>query len=719
MSDNEPDLAPVHQLHPDREVHEAVVVSDRERELLATPAGRAQLRREGYWDDTRAVVAATGRVIRHQRTRAGAKLVGRNIAYIPAGAWVLYSRRRDRRGAREERQMRAAEACARGDDLKEWRQLAETSRQARHDRRAENFKMLLEFMKALPRIFAFIVLGMFGIGVVIAVAFDDSSLVTGPFRLVINTVAWTYVAVTVMSGVAVFAVPALAMMMCWWAGRKYSTPLEWLAPETVSRAAKTDVTPERVILALAKLGITELTRAIKDAQDGAGAMLSQVVPVGCGTQVSIHPPLGVGASPIVARRELFAHNCTRHPHEVFMDVPADIQPPELRVWIANPGALDEPVGPSPLVLDAKTKANYKTGRAPWGNNPQGAAVGISLYQCHVLITGASNQGKTRCVMALALWLALDPTVAFWIADLKGIDRETKKSDWEPMRPIADRFVAGPSDEHVIAATEMVEDAVREMERRITEGGTWAPLIVIVDEAQKAFQCPVRGPDGRPYGGRKDTSRYYMGVRRLHDQGRVVDVLLWQGTQNPTNDNLPKLVREGAHIRGSLAVGSESVAKMAMGDEAFLGGAAPHQLRKGIDRGTVVVTGDGVKLAPGQSSVTVRTHYLDSRAAGEVAKRAMAKRENRLPPVLGKPRDLLSDVADVLSQTSEAYLPATDVVTGLRELTGFTYREYQELNGLGLAQWLRELGVRVTQSSGTTVIHRERIWDAINAREEHA
>ncbi|MDC2952812.1 ATP-binding protein, partial [Streptomyces heilongjiangensis] len=89
-----------------------------------------------------------------------------------------------------------------------------------------------------------------------------------------------------------------------------------------------------------------------------------------------------------------------------------------------------------------------------------------------------------------------------------------------------------------------------------------PLVIIVDEAQVAFMNPLKGQDGRPYGGKKATSRYFMACRRIHNQGRAVSVTLWQGTQDPTDENLPKLVREGAHIRASLVVGTESQAKMA-------------------------------------------------------------------------------------------------------------------------------------------------------------
>lgn len=709
MSDD--DLATIHPLHPDPVVHEAEVVSEEEYQRLTSHQGQAVERWRGYRADAIVVAKATRTVATHQHTRATAKLVGRHLLYVPAGGWVIWRRwRESHTNVRYDRYIRAAETCANWDNVKEWDTRATAERQRRHTRVMDWIRAPFELVKAVVVLLVSVVVALLGLGVLLAVTTSDPALIVAPVRAVAQAIAWSVWAVTIVWGPLVLAAPWLVLAGLWWLGKQHAPPPAWLAPDK-GRAELDRITQDRVILSLEKLGIAELTKAIKDAGDATGMMLSSIVPVGCGYQVDILPPHGVEVAKIMDRRSLFAQNLGRHPHEVFLDVAPKISP-EVRAWIANSGALDEPIGPSPLTYDTQLKANYKTGRAPWGRDVRGEPVSLSLYQCHLLLTGASNQGKTRALLSLALWLALDPTVTFWIADLKGIDRETKKSDWEPMREIADRFVAGPADEHVAAATEMVEDAVVEQNRRIMQGGAWSPLVVIVDEAQKAFQCPTKGPDGRPYGGRKDTSRYFMGVRNIHDQGRVVDVLMWQGTQNPTNENLPKLIREGAHIRGSLAVGSEQVAKMAMGDEAFDGGAAPHQLRKGIDRGTVVVTGDGVRLAPTQSSVTVRTHYIDNQAAGEIATRALAKRHGRQRPPAGEPRDLLADVLGVLGD--DELVRATSVADRLRER--IDHRDYRGLNGTELARRLKELGVEVKQKDGVHVVRWGRVQSAIDRRE---
>lgn len=209
--------------------------------------------------------------------------------------------------------------------------------------------------------------------------------------------------------------------------------------------------------------------------------------------------------------------------------------------------------------------------------------------------------------SLALWVALDRSVQFLMGDLKGV------GDWAMFHGVATTLIQGPTDEHVIQVTEMVEGAVDEMNRRLMAppGTVFPALIVLVDEAQVAFMCPAKDDAKVPYGGSKANSRYYTAVRKIHNQGRAVNVLMWQGTQDPTNENLPKLVREGAHTRASLALGTESQARMALGDKAVDGGAAPNMLRPGLDKGTLVVASDGIDIPastrrPSRSARTTST-----------------------------------------------------------------------------------------------------------------
>jgi S-DNA-T family DNA segregation ATPase FtsK/SpoIIIE len=442
-------------------------------------------------------------------------------------------------------------------------------------------------------------------------------------------------------------------------------------------------------------------------EDNGAAMLGPIRIAGCGVEVDVTLPSGVSTEEVQGRRRKLAENLGRHEHEVFISIPQAAR--TVRLWIADSGALDEPIGPSPLAIDADLTGNYATGRAPWGQDLRGDAALISLFQRHLLITGLSNQGKTASLRALLLWLVLDPTVEVRIADLKGV------GDWRMFEGLATMLIEGPTDDHVIDATEMLEQGVAEMERRLMApaGTTWDPLILLVDEAQVAFMCPAVGPDKRPYGGVKATSRYFQAARKIHNQGRAVDVLLWQGTQDPTDQNLPKLVREGAHIRASLVLGTESQARMALGDKAIDGGAAPHKLRQGLDKGTVVVAGDGVKLAPGQSSITIRTHFIDGDTAAEIADRAKARRTGvttRSAVDTGEQVDALADIATVLADADR--MRTQEVLQRLAELRPTEYRGWKFAD---LREVLEPFGAAPHKSDGVMVVDRAKVRAAIDQR----
>jgi len=329
----------------------------------------------------------------------------------------------------------------------------------------------------------------------------------------------------------------------------------------------------------------------------------------------------------------------------------------------------------------------------------------------MLITGLSNQGKTASLRALFLWLAHDVTVEWRIADLKGI------GDWKPAEGIATVLIEGPTDVQVIAATEMVEGLVEEMNRRLLapKGTAWTPLVGIVDEAQVAYGSPAIGEDGRPYGGTKATARYLRAVKAVHDQGRAVDVTIWEGTQDPTDQNLPKRSREGNHIRASLALGTESQAKMALGETPVNAGAAPHKLRQGLDKGTLVVAGDGIKLAPGQPSITVRTHYIDDDQADEIADRIRTRRAGittKTEPI--EAADHLADIATVLA--ADPRVRSQEVLHRLAAHNPTAYRDWS-FNDLTAA--LEPYGAQPYKSHGVSTIARDRVLEALAERDEEA
>ncbi|MFE1444375.1 ATP-binding protein [Streptomyces sp. NPDC058739] len=655
---------------------------------------------------------AVKHAVTHENTKTAARAVARHGLYVVGGARIVGRRTWDgKTAARYERFMRAAEAAGDMDAAMEWEERAQRYRDARHRRRMDLLHSPVDAAKGVAVTTGMGIGSLVALGVVMAIATKDVTDVVTPLMATVDFINLMITIVQVVWGPLVTLGPFLALLALWAVGSRQQAAPQWALPAHVRNGEGEPITPSIVVKALRDLGVPALRNAIKEMGDAGASMLSPIVIAGCGVEVDVTLPSGVSTNEVQNKRRKLAENLSRHEHEVFITIPQAAR--TVRLWIADSGALDEPIGPSPLVTDETMTADYGKGRAPWGQDLRGDAASLSLYQRHLLITGLSNQGKTASLRALALWASLDRRVEFRIADLKGV------GDWAMFDGLATVLIQGPTDEHVIEATEMVEDALNEMNRRIEArrldpGAVFDPLICIVDEAQVAFMCPAVDDDKRPYGGSKATSRYFMGVRKIHNQGRAVDVLMWQGTQDPTDQNLPKLVREGAHTRAALALGTESQAVMALGEKAVNGGAAPHLLRQGLDKGTLVVASDGIEIPKGQSSLTVRTHYIDDDEAKAITVRAKAIRDGitTLHSIeRGEERDPLADVFDVMGTAERSY--TQDIIKRLAILSedaygGWTFGDLKRV--------LEAAGVEAYKSHGRMVVRRDDVSRALADRD---
>lgn len=678
-----------------------------EDEASSTRAERQRLRR------LRAVLA-------HDRTREAWRLTVRHSAYIGGGARILAARAwEDRTTSRYQRMFRAALVGGNVEEAKDWEERGHRFREARHKRRMD----LISGMKDAPKALGSAALAgtalLAGTGVALALADKDPHAFVLPFQLTLDVIEWAFLIGTVVWGMAPMVIPALGLLALWNVGRQRQAAPRWALPAKY-RDEGGPITPSIVVKAFRDLGIATLRKGIEGMDDAGAGMLSPISMAGCGVEVAVLLPSGVSTEEIQKKRRKLAENLGRHEHEVYISIAP--QPRTVKLWIADSGALDEPVPASPLVTDPSITANYKTGRAPWGVNLRGDAALLSLYQKMILITGLSNQGKTAALRALALWLIFDPRVDFRIADLKGI------GDWAMFDGLATTLIQGPTDEHVIHATEMVEGALDEMNRRIQAppGTEFPPLICIVDEAQVAYGSGAREEYiddkgnvkyGAPYGGSKNTSRYFRAVKGIHDQGRAVNVLIWEGTQDPTNENLPKRSREGNHIRASLVLGTASQAGMALGDAPVAKGAAPHTLRLGLDKGQLVVAGEGLKMADGQVFENVRTHYIDDNEAAEIAERAKKLRNGAtslrsVEPV--EERDELADLAAVVGDEKRVRTP--EVLHRLKNLDAAFYGDW---SGATLRGLLIRAGEDTDTYTGYPVVTRERVLKAIGSRDQAA
>ncbi|BBC34588.1 Plasmid protein [Streptomyces graminofaciens] len=649
--------------------------------------------------------------VTHESTKATVRAVARHGAYTFNGGRIVARRTWDgKTGARYERMIRAAEAAGNLEAAEEWEERLQRFRAARHHRRMDLLHSPVEAAKGVAVGAGMSIGVLVGLGVVMAINNGDVADVITPLSATIDFIALLIRIVQIVWGPALTIGPFLALLALWAVGSKQQAAPQWALPANVRSGDGEPITPSIVVKALRDLGVPALRNAIKDMGDAGASMLGPIRIAGCGIEVDVTLPSGVSTNEVQQRRRKLAENLTRHEHEVFITIPEAAR--TVRLWVADSGALDEPIGPSPLVTDETMTADYTKGKAPWGQDLRGDAAALSLYQRHLLITGLSNQGKTVALRSLALWVALDRSVQFLMGDLKGV------GDWNMFDGLASTLIQGPTDEHVIQVTEMVEGAVEEMNRRLQAppGTTFPALIVLVDEAQVAFMCPVKDEDKRPYGGSKSNSRYFMAVRKIHNQGRAVNVLMWQGTQDPTDQNLPKLVREGAHTRASLALGTESQARMALGDKAVDGGAAPNMLRPGLDQGTLVVASSGIDIPKGQSSITVRTHYIDDDAAEAITDRAKALRDgvttlhviNR-----GEDRDPLDDIATVVGDAPR--VRTKDVLARLATLNADAYGDWSFTD---LKRVLDDAGPDIAyKSDGVMVVARDRLHRALANRDD--
>ncbi|MET9386481.1 ATP-binding protein [Streptomyces sp. NPDC002928] len=647
--------------------------------------------------------------VTHERTTTTARAVARHTLYVAGGARIVGRRAWDgRTGARYERMLRAAEATGNIEGMEEWEDRLQRFREARHRRRMDLLHSPVDAAKGVLVTTGMGIGSLVALGIVLAIANKDVTDVVTPLQAVIEFIRLLITIVQVVWGPLVSVGPFLALLALWAVGSKQQAAPAWSMPDKVRSSEGEPITPSIVVKALRDLGVPALRNAIKEMGDAGASMLGPIRIAGCGVEVDVTLPSGVSTNEVQQRRRKLAENLSRHEHEVFITIPEAAR--TVRLWIADSGALDQPIGPSPLMTDETLTADYAKGKAPWGQDLRGDAASLSLYQRHLLITGLSNQGKTASLRALALWLALDKRVEFRIADLKGV------GDWDMFDGLATVLIQGPTDDHVIDATEMLEGGVTEMNRRIQAppGTEFPPLVLLVDEAQVAFMCPVKDDQGNPYGGSKATSRYFMAARKIHNQGRAVNVILWQGTQDPTDQNLPKLVREGAHTRASLALGTESQARMALGDKAVDGGAAPNLLRPGLDQGTVVVASSGIEIPKGQSSITVRTHYVSTDDAKLIAARARALRDGVTTLHLvdnGPDRDPLADIAAVIGDA-----PRLKTQEVLKRLSALDADAYGAWSFIDLKRVLTTAGTEPYKSDGVMVVGRERVLRALANRD---
>lgn len=404
---------------------------------------------------------------------------------------------------------------------------------------------------------------------------------------------------------------AFTLPLLGFAGHKADKPL---ITRYVSVRSLRPLDSTEVFEALAAIGIGE-----KRGRDGV-TFAAEVQRDGPGWRAEVDLPAGVLAEKVVEKRAELAAAMRRPISTVWPEGDRAAHPGRLVLWVAQQDPAKAPRKLWPLM---------KTGSAdvfkplPYGFDPRGNLVSITLMYSNLLVGGIPGSGKTSCALAITLGVALDPTAALWIYELKG------SGDLDSVKPVCHRYISGDDDEDIEATVDGLRAGIKEQKRRAafikslpsseTPDGRrvtrelaekypeqdLAPRVIVVDEAQELFT----------HDDYKDEAAALC--TKLIKKGRAYGIILILLTQNPDAPSLPSSVSSSVGTRLCLAVMDWRANNNVLGTSAHERGLRATEI-------SVTEQGTGI-LARGRDGGTVRAAFIKQTEAENIGKRALALR----------------------------------------------------------------------------------------------
>ena len=630
----------------------------------------------------------------------------RHSIYVLAGVGEVARKVREAHSnSRFERMIRAAEVTGDQDRVADWVTRAEQAKDHRHKRIMDWINAPLHLVKALG-VMVLTVLGvLLGLGIVLAMASKDPTLVLAPITGVLAFVAWVAMVVTLLWTFIVMAAPVLGVIYLWNEGRRAGKTPRWLA---TTGGADMDVTIDETTIAaaLAALRIPQITAYLK-----LGTPLQFPTPArrdGRGTHAVLRLPSGVTAERIARRRADLATGLHRLAKEVWPTTGAEAG--ILDLWIADKGALAEGAGPHPLLDDGLVDV-FKG--IPFGKTLRGDPVVAPVMERNTIVGGIPGQGKSAAARTLMCGAALDPTaeLRIWVPDAN--------FDFEAFRPRCSRYVMGAETEKIAEILEHLRELHEEVQVR---GGLLVryeipevtrelanrdvglhPLFCLLEEAHVAITHPLHGGE---------ISGLLVDIVRL---GRKRGIHMIVSTQSPTKDNMPRDVTRNCFNGIAFAVGDHVANDGLLGQGAYAGGHRATELIVGADRGTAVVkgfTGERSELVQGYFLNVSRTNDqvtpIIDRALAAIADRGAVPGVGRVAPQIEAPRNLLEDLAEVLGNEP---VKAADVPALLRELAP-RWAPYRTMTGKSLRTELAALGIKVSSTKNTFPVDPVAVREAL-------
>lgn len=395
------------------------------------------------------------------------------------------------------------------------------------------------------------------------------------------------------------------------AGKKGDKPLitRYVATNVLRRLDSTEVFD-----ALAAIGIEG-----KKGKRGV-EFASEVMRDGPGWRAEVDLPPGVEATAVLEKRAALAAAMRRPISTVWPEADRTAHPGRLVLWVAQRDPAKAGRKLWPLMKDGQADV-YEP--LPYGFDPRGNLVEITLMYSNLLVGGIPGSGKTSCALAIVLGVALDPTAELWIYELKG------SGDLDSVKPICHRYVSGDEDEDLEAALAGMRSGIAEYQRRaafirslpaseVPEGRkvtralaekypeqNLGPRVIVVDEVQELFT----------HDDYKDEAAAL--ATRLIKKARAYGIILILLTQNPDAPSLPSSVSSSVGTRLCLAVMDWRANNNVLGTGAYDRGLRATDIS--IDE-----QGTGI-LARGREGITVRAAFIKQTEAEDIAKRALALR----------------------------------------------------------------------------------------------
>ena len=395
------------------------------------------------------------------------------------------------------------------------------------------------------------------------------------------------------------------------AGKKGDKPLvtRYVAKNVLRRLDSTEVFD-----ALAAIGIEG-----KKGRKGV-EFASEVMRDGPGWRAEVDLPPGVEATAALEKRAALAAAMRRPISTVWLEGDRSAHPGRLVVWVAQR---------DPAKAGRKLWPLMKTGQAdvyqplPYGFDPRGNLVEITLMYSNLLVGGIPGSGKTSCALAIVLGVALDPTAELWIYELKG------SGDLDSVKPVCHRYVSGDEDEELEAALGGMRSGIAEYQRRaafirslpaseVPEGRkvtraiaekypeqNLGPRVIVIDEVQELFTHADYKEEAAAL------------ATRLIKKARAYGIILILLTQNPDAPSLPTSVSSSVGTRLCLAVMDWRANNNVLGTSAYERGLRATDIS--IDE-----QGTGI-LARGREGTTVRAAFIKQTEAEDIAARALALR----------------------------------------------------------------------------------------------